>query len=274
MAELLLQNLTWRKAREAFEKFPVVVVPVASTEQHGTVLPLGTDYFIGTKVAQEAAEEAGAVCTPTVPIGVSPHHRQFWGTLWVPAQVFIDYLTHVCLSLKEHRICKVVIANSHGGNAPAIGEVIYNLRKDHGMLAVEWEWWNAVKDSEASRGMWVPGHAGAGESSLMLAFYRSLVDEEELERSGDPTSPTNWIWPERLPDGRPSSKSRLEEFGATIGRWDLGDLSSTGCTDDPSLGDAEKGRQMYEMAKKKLIELLIYLKDARLEDYLPQPHAV
>lgn len=269
---MLLQNLTWKKAKEAFENFPVVVVPVASMEQHGTALPIGTDYYLGTKVAQEAAEEVGAVCTPTVPVGVSPHHRQFHGTLSVTMEVFVDYLTNICLSLKEHEISKVIIANSHGGNMPAVMEVIYKLRKDYGMLAVEWEWWDAIKDDEIRKGMWVPGHGGAAETSPMLAFFADLVDQEELKKSEDPISPASWLWFERMPDGRPVPRQRLEEFGAKMGRWDLKDFTNTGYSDNPALGDKKKGIQMMKIAKEKLVELLLFVKDAKLEDYLPQPH--
>ena len=37
--------MTTAQAKEAFKKDPIIVIPVGSTEQHGTQSALGTDFF-------------------------------------------------------------------------------------------------------------------------------------------------------------------------------------------------------------------------------------
>jgi len=40
---ILLQDLTWVEAKEAFEKAKIAIIPVGSHEQHGPHLPLMND---------------------------------------------------------------------------------------------------------------------------------------------------------------------------------------------------------------------------------------
>ena len=72
---------TWPDLGEYFESESLALVPLGSTEQHGPHLPEGTDHMIAEALAREAADRGGYLCTPTVTVGVSPHHRQFHGTM-------------------------------------------------------------------------------------------------------------------------------------------------------------------------------------------------
>ena len=38
-----VKDMTWREVQERLREFPVVIVPIGSTEQHGYHLPIGTD---------------------------------------------------------------------------------------------------------------------------------------------------------------------------------------------------------------------------------------
>ena len=56
MTEVRWERLTAPQLRAFAERDAVVVVPVASLEQHGPHLPVWTDSFIGHSVAVRAAE--------------------------------------------------------------------------------------------------------------------------------------------------------------------------------------------------------------------------
>ena len=43
---MYLAKMTTAQAKEAFEKDPIIVIPVGSTEQHGTQGALGTDFMV------------------------------------------------------------------------------------------------------------------------------------------------------------------------------------------------------------------------------------
>ena len=78
---MYLADKTWPALGEYFDEESLALVPVGSTEQHGPHLPEGTDHVIAESLARAAADRSGYLCTPTITVGVSPHHRQFHGTM-------------------------------------------------------------------------------------------------------------------------------------------------------------------------------------------------
>ena len=48
---MYLAKMTTAQAKEAFEKDPIIVIPVGSTEQHGTQGALGTDFMVPSYLA-------------------------------------------------------------------------------------------------------------------------------------------------------------------------------------------------------------------------------
>ncbi|OYR56714.1 amidase, partial [Halorubrum sp. E3] len=113
---MYLPDHTWPELSEALSDGSVALVPLGSTEQHGPHLPLATDHLIAEALATAAAEETDAVRTPTITVGVSPHHRQFPGTMWVDPPEFRDYVESFTRNLAYHGIDRVVFVNAHGGN--------------------------------------------------------------------------------------------------------------------------------------------------------------
>ena len=45
-----VEDMTWREVQERLREFPVVIVPIGSTEQHGYHLPIGTDVYSGGSI--------------------------------------------------------------------------------------------------------------------------------------------------------------------------------------------------------------------------------
>ena len=84
---MYLADHAWPDLESYFERESLALVPVGSTEQHGPHLPESTDATIAEGFAREVARRTGYLCTPTISIGVSPHHRQFHGTMWACAHL-------------------------------------------------------------------------------------------------------------------------------------------------------------------------------------------
>ena len=55
-----VKDMTWREVQERLREFPVVIVPIGSTEQHGYHLPIGTDVYLAEALAEKTAEKTGA----------------------------------------------------------------------------------------------------------------------------------------------------------------------------------------------------------------------
>ena len=50
-----VKDMTWREVQERLREFPVVIVPIGSTEQHGYHLPIGTDVYLAEALAEKTA---------------------------------------------------------------------------------------------------------------------------------------------------------------------------------------------------------------------------
>ena len=60
MDKIALEHMTWLEVQEALDEgVDTVVVVVASTEQHGPHLPLGTDTLWGKALGEQVAHRLG-----------------------------------------------------------------------------------------------------------------------------------------------------------------------------------------------------------------------
>ena len=121
---------------------------MGSTEQHGPANPLGTDFLLAKAIAEETAKRTGVLCLPVVPFGVSSHHKQFWGTIFISSGTFKAYVREVCLSLCYYGVRKIVIVNGHGGNLAALKELARELREE-GIFVSVFQWWPAAVEAFA-----------------------------------------------------------------------------------------------------------------------------
>ncbi len=251
----LLAEETTTTAAEALEVADVAVFPVGSTEQHGPALALGMDHLAAEAFARTATDRDGCVVLPTLPVGVSAHHRQFDGTLYVEPETFEQYVTETLSSLADHGVRKAVVVNGHGGNTDALTRAARRLRDDRIAFAPPWNWWESVEDLAADLFDEAGGHADAMESSLLWYLHEDLVRPEALE-AAEAGASEGW------------GKS---VGGAPVG-FDTVDFSDSGAVGRPTLADPEKGKQLFEAASERLAALLEWLEARPLEDCWPAPH--
>jgi creatinine amidohydrolase len=256
---MYLADLTWPELSEYVAEESVAVVPLGSTEQHGPHLPEGTDHVIAEALAREACERTGFLCTPTVNVGVSPHHRQFHGTMWVDAPVFRDYVESLSRNLTYHGIDRIVYVNAHGGNVEHLREVGRRLHEDRTAFAVEWMWNESIPDLVEDL-FETPGpHGGPKETAMILHVARELVREDRLADARDGG----------LVDWRTREGARVN--GARV-FYDAVENTDNGVLGDQTDATPEKGRQLFEAATEQLVELLAWIDDRPFEDLMPRPH--
>ncbi len=249
---------TWPELGEYVASESVAVVPLGSTEQHGPHLPLATDHLIAEALAREAAERTGYLCTPTVNIGVSPHHRQFHGTMWVDAPAFRDYVERFTRNLTYHGIDRVVYVNAHGGNVSHLREVGRRLHEDGAVYAIEWMWDESIPELVDDLFEHNGPHAGPKETAMITHIAPELVDGEELEAARDGG----------LVD---VASSDAYVYGART-FYDAIDNSPNGAFGDPTDVTPEKAERLFEAAVDQLIELLEWLDAQPLTDLMPVAH--
>jgi len=249
-----LAEITWTDAEELRKRVDTILVPVGSTEQHGPHCPLGTDTLTAEYVVKLIEQKTEVLVTPVIPVGISDHHRQFTGTLWVSPTIFREFLKAIVLSAASHGWQKFLFVNGHGGNTASLHEVCEDLRRQHNIFA-------AVANAYPK----MDGHAGKDETSIMLQIRPELV---HMERASNTIQLTNLA-------GIPMKMQRIEpaEYG-----FDTIDLSSTGVfgaagkTIKPTEATSENGKQLLDNYVAEVVALVENLKKAKIEDLLPKPH--
>src|SRR3954452_24742605 len=86
--------------RDLATRDAIVIVPVASVEQHGPHLPVQVDTLlageIGRRAARALADRVPVVVAPTVWSGLAEHHMSFGGTITLDLATFHALLRCVC----------------------------------------------------------------------------------------------------------------------------------------------------------------------------------
>ena len=159
-----LGDTTWAELYELTRR-PLIAVPVGSCEQHGPHLPLDTDTRIAIALAEGlvGSFEPGEVMVgPALTVTSSGEHAGFPGTLSLGNDVVESMIVELVRSADWSS--GVVLVNGHGGNAEPVRRAVSTLRHEQRKVLPFWP-----------RSHGGDAHAGASETSLMLAIAPELV---------------------------------------------------------------------------------------------------
>ncbi len=254
---MYLADEAWPDLESYFAEESIALVPLGSTEQHGPHLPEGTDHLIAEGFARHAAERTGFLCTPTINIGVSAHHRQFHGTMWVDPPAFRSYVENLTRNLTYHGIDRVIFVNAHGGNVTHLREVGRRLREDETAYAIEWMWDESIPELIEERFEQPGPHGGPKETALIQHLAGDLVHDDRLEAARD-GGLLDW-----------------ETVGSVHGArtfYDSIDNTDNGVLGDQTDATPEIGEELFESALDHLVALCEWLDDQSFEDLMPAEH--
>ena len=127
----------------------MVIVPVASLEQHGPHLPVEVDSRLGETIALRTAQKVvargeDALVLPVIWTGLSEHHMSFGGTITLDLPAFGALIEGVCHSLLRHGFRRIVLLNAHGGNENALRNITDELTPKLGVPIVQFTYWYAA----------------------------------------------------------------------------------------------------------------------------------
>jgi creatinine amidohydrolase len=243
-------EMTWREIAAADRSEWIAVVPLAAVEQHGPHLPLGTDAYIAQayldRVRALLPDDLPVTFLPVQAIGHSEEHLAFPGTLTLSGETFASLLKETGASLHRAGIRKIVFANSHGGNLPAMELAARDLRVRLGMLAVTASWHRfgyppgAFSEDEIRHGI----HGGAIETALMLAHGAGLVRTELRKDFGSAAGKME-------ADYVKLSISRPAAFA-----WMTQDLNEEGALGNAKAATPQLGEAALQHGAKVFVELL------------------
>lgn len=217
-----------------------VIIPVGSIEQHGSHLPVGTDYFIAGSLAEAVAERIGAYVIPPLPISTCMEHIGKKGSIFMRPSTFHTMLQDIVLCLKNQGFKRVVVLLGHGGifaAGPAIREL--NAMND-GLQVIKIEppaskAMKEIEDGDPYNDL----HAGEEETSVILYLQEQTVKKDEMMKN----------------DYVPSVPREYMNYASIL------KLSPTGVWGMPSHASAEKGGKLFELMIEHCVN---YIEDAFL----------
>lgn len=259
-------HLSYVDIQEYLKTKDTILIPMASTEQHGPHLPLYTDTITAVEISERVSEAIGVLHTPPLWAGYSPQHMygvgQGRGTVTLRASTLLNLMNDVARSLIHHGFNRIIFINGHGSNVKVVDPVLRKLRYETGALI------SFVKPyMERYTGILgglmenppeeTPGwHSSELETSQDLAWNPELV---RMERAVD----TRAHIPEFLPpsfsknDGMPDAE--FEGYQYFTFPMDHHEFVENGIIGNPLRATAEKGqesfRRLSEHVARGILEL-------------------
>jgi creatinine amidohydrolase len=225
----------------------IAILPLASTEQHGPHLPVATDVAIANGMLDELKtqrpDDLDILVLPTQEIGKANEHVYGPGSLSFGPEILIPAWTAIGTKVAEAGIRKLVMVNSHGGNADIMSIVGRELRVRHQMAVICTHWGRfgypdgLISEHERQFGI----HGGEVETSLMLHFRPELVRMENAQ---------NFV-------SKAESRSKfMQPAPPHVLSWLAHDLNPHGVVGDATKGSAEKGEIICRHQVAGFVELL------------------
>ena len=247
MPETSWARLKAHEVRALAARNAVVILPVASIEQHGPHLPVMTDTRLGEEIARRAAEAAWedrpTIWTPVVWSGLSEHHMAYGGTLTLSHATYRAVIADLVRAIVRAGFRDILISNSHGGNIIATQQIVDELAPQvdatlvfatYVMEAGE-AYADVLEDQKSLM------HAGEGETSMMMVCEPDLVDTTDLAALN-------------VESGAAPAFLRAGRAGY---RWrPLPHVTPNGVLGKPEKANAAKGEALIDLGAKALARLI------------------
>jgi len=258
-----LGDLSWVDVQEYLRLKDIVMIPVASLEQHGCHLPLYTDTITALEVAKRAGEQAEVLYTPVMWAGYSPQHLgrpgEGLGTVTLRASTFQNVCYDIARSLIHHGFNKLVFVAGHGSNVKVIDPVLRKIKYDTGALVAYYKpyaerYIGILKDLLENPPEETPGwHCSELETSQVMAHDERLVRMDRAIR--EKTHTPEWLPPSFIKqDGAPDVEFKGYQY--FIFPMDHREFSPSGCIGNPFTATKAKGEEAFRRFAQHLVEAL------------------
>jgi creatinine amidohydrolase len=225
-------ELTQPEIAAQFKKHPLVILPAGSVEQHGPHLPTGTDTFAANVIGHGVAERMDGLVLPATPLGVTPMHMPFEGTISFTPDTYMRVVIETCASTARHGAKYLLILNWHEGNIPSLAIAAEALHREHGMSVLTVQ---ACYVAEELYGHSCNGltHGGEIEALAVLAHRPDLVHLDRIDYSSDHSH-----------GHRMDKLRRTRTYQPVL--TDIRSIAPTGWFGSPQHATAEKGHRMLD----------------------------
>lgn len=235
----------------------IAVLPLGATEQHGPHLPLAVDTLLADGIIRACLPHLGTevpvLFLPTLPIGLSPEHAAFAGTLTLKAETVLRLWTDVAESVAATGIQKLLLFNAHGGHVGAMDLVGRDLRARLGLLVYAVSWFNLPLQDEAGCDVLAQVsaqeqrfgvHAGQAETAMMLALAPQQVTMSVAQNF------------ESAAQRRASDFAILGNGRSAKLAWQTQDYNASGAVGNAAAATPALGHALVDAAGRALARLL------------------
>ena len=245
----LLKELTSPEVSSLNPKKWLIAWPIASLEQHGPFLPLGTDGiildYIIDQVRKQLQGELPVIFGPMLPLGKSIEHLGFAGTISLSAITLLRIVEDIVVSLVAHGFQRLVFINGHGGNTDILHAMGPDLRYKYGIYIYYIDLWGSTFFDDIIQDLFpklteADIHAASAETSVLLYIRPDLVTLASARHSLD----------------KSSKKLQIDVNSPLQFGWLAQDVGQSGVVGDPSYASAEAGKQIVKYAIQKICDLL------------------
>jgi creatinine amidohydrolase len=237
----------------------VIILPIASIEQHGPHLPIYTDSIIAEEVLRRTFEllpaDFPAWRLPILPYGKSTEHADFAGTITLTSETLMRVLKEIGASIARSGFRRLVIINSHGGNSELIDVVIRDIREQFDLLVFGLHVFLRIAiptEGLTEHQLLYDIHAGDVETSMLLNCHPELVKKDKA--------------PESMP--RHLLHQNTPYFGGVLNfAWLTRDISPSGVLGNPKTATPEKGEKYLSDAAAQLADLIVKIRDFKFDTW-------
>lgn len=243
-----LPYLSARQIEQIDKENSIVLLPIASIEQHGPHLPVYTDSIIATEVVKGICErlepDFPLYFLPLLPYGRSVEHLGFSGTISLNTSTLMQVLNDIASSVSAMGFRRFVLVNTHGGNSELIDVAMRDIRTRHDLylfglhvflrIAIPEQ---GLDISESIYGI----HAGDVETSILLHCHPKLVQMEHAPNS----LPAHLLKGDTPPFADPLNFA-----------WLTRDITANGVLGNAQTADPERGERYLDNAVDECIQLL------------------
>ncbi len=224
-----------------------VLLPVASTEQHGPHLGTGVDTTLCGTVCRIAAEKAMAqrpvVVAPTLWVGMAEHHMAHGGTFTLDIPTYRAVLICLIRSVARHGFKRVLIVNGHGGNMTALNAFLPDIERETGLVVAATTYFELAQPAFAPilEDQTSVLHACEAETAMMMAVAPEAVREDKLGQAVGP----------HFGDPRAVLAPPAQRFRS------FATLTPSGVLGDARKATRQKGERLLAAATDALADLIV-----------------
>jgi len=243
MNAYILADMTWEEVQKALKTIKVAIIPVGAHEQHGPHMVESCDSVLATEMSKRLAKKLfpSVIVSPTINMGVSPHHLNFPGTISLKPDTLIAIIRDMVESLKHHGITKFLLLNSHGGNQSTLNLAASTLSQE---LDIEIYFAKTTESAKEAIQKYIHsplfGHSCEREVSEALYLAPHIVRLDKLEKG----------------DIQPGKWEMLRPGNALQGFYAYEEMTRNGCIGDATKASVEIGEAIVEEALGHLADSL------------------